>query len=403
MKGCLRTPFEDQAERSSRVNQEFELLMHVRLVIGCQSWKQSMSRIMPQSFYVPRVLSLKSCPSCLSPRTPYILSPRSVASGLLALLNVERDKIGAAPYDGCLCTLVTGVKPFVVRLGVKFSAVCKLAGFLKTLEYWQRDKFWDLVSKFLILCLEMLEISALGLGQELGLLLVLEGVMTNSTYVSHFSFILIPYRFKVRDRCFAMLQGISLRPAFGKHSVLTTDVRSQNCCSCRYIASGELAWLGRYVATELCAWRPSCVRVATELGWSSVATSRRAVCVLGRYVATELGLSLVATKQPSCVLARSLLKSRALFIALPVAKSRSKVFDFLKNGGVCIGVGHRQCFDQAFRDYEFKSEPRDRTACARSSGNRVPVMETEHVENNASGVLSAESSESKKLSLMPLA
>ncbi|KAF3597627.1 hypothetical protein DY000_02020665 [Brassica cretica] len=78
--------------------------------------------------------------------------------------------------------------------------VCKLAGFLKTLEYWQRDKFWDLVSRFLILCLEMLETSALGLGQDLGLLLVLEGAMTNSTYVSRFSFILIPYRFKVRDR-----------------------------------------------------------------------------------------------------------------------------------------------------------------------------------------------------------
>ncbi|KAF3487651.1 hypothetical protein F2Q69_00052315 [Brassica cretica] len=80
------------------------------------------------------------------------------------------------------------------------ALLCELAGFLKTLEYWQRDKFWDLVSRFLILCLEMLETSALGLGQGLGLLLVLEGAMTNSTYVSHFSFILIPYRFKVRDR-----------------------------------------------------------------------------------------------------------------------------------------------------------------------------------------------------------
>ncbi|WZZ70110.1 hypothetical protein YC2023_081480 [Brassica napus] len=46
----------------------------------------------------------------------------------------------------------------------------------------------------------MLETSAPGLGQDLGLLLVLEGAMTNSTYVSRFSFILIPYRFKVRDR-----------------------------------------------------------------------------------------------------------------------------------------------------------------------------------------------------------
>ncbi|WZZ77407.1 hypothetical protein YC2023_097979 [Brassica napus] len=146
----------------------------------------------------------------------------------------ERDKIGSAPYDGCLRTLVEGLKLFVVRLGVKvlmtcFPArplrssfyvavtrrvaadgilygcrrkitMCKLAGFLKTLEYCQRDKFWDLVSRFLILCLEMLETSALGLGQDLGLLLVLEGAMTKSTYVSRFSFILIPYQFKVRDR-----------------------------------------------------------------------------------------------------------------------------------------------------------------------------------------------------------
>ncbi|KAF3599604.1 hypothetical protein F2Q69_00037838 [Brassica cretica] len=92
------------------------------------------------------------------------------------------------PWDS-LCLIQTG-----------FEQVCKLAGFLKTLEYWQRDKFWDLVSRFLILCLEMLETSALGLGQDLGLLLVLEGAMTNSTYISRFCFIMIPYRFKVRDR-----------------------------------------------------------------------------------------------------------------------------------------------------------------------------------------------------------
>ncbi|KAL0656505.1 hypothetical protein Bca4012_077089 [Brassica carinata] len=45
---------------------------------------------------------------------------RSVVSVLLALIRVERDKIGAAPYDGCLRTLVEGIKPFVVRLGVKW-------------------------------------------------------------------------------------------------------------------------------------------------------------------------------------------------------------------------------------------------------------------------------------------
>ncbi|KAF2534429.1 hypothetical protein F2Q70_00030112 [Brassica cretica] len=44
---------------------------------------------------------------------------QSVVSGLLALLKVECDKIGTALYDGCLCTLVEGIKPFVVRLGVK--------------------------------------------------------------------------------------------------------------------------------------------------------------------------------------------------------------------------------------------------------------------------------------------
>ncbi|KAF3567053.1 hypothetical protein DY000_02016604 [Brassica cretica] len=130
-------------------------------------------------------------------RARSLRSDRAIFFGLFSDVScffrraLQRDKIGAVPYDGCLHTLVEGIKSFVVCLGVKFSAVCKLAGFLKTLEYWQRDKFWDL---------EMLEISALGLGQDLGLLLVLEGAMTNSTYIFRFSFILIPYRFKVRDR-----------------------------------------------------------------------------------------------------------------------------------------------------------------------------------------------------------
>ena len=47
-----------------------------------------------------------------------------MVSGLLALLKVENDKIGAAPYDGCLRTLVEGIKPFVVRLGVKVLMTC---------------------------------------------------------------------------------------------------------------------------------------------------------------------------------------------------------------------------------------------------------------------------------------
>ncbi|WZZ86613.1 LOW QUALITY PROTEIN: hypothetical protein YC2023_115192 [Brassica napus] len=148
----------------------------------------------------------------------------------------KRDKIGAAPYDGCLRTLVERIKPFVVRLGVKvlmtsfpvgplwssfyvavirrvaadgilygcrgkttsFRLCVNLRDFLKTFEYWQRDKFWDLVSGCLILCLEMLETSALGLGQDLGFL-------SDRAVTGRLSFFLLrflpdSYRFKVRDR-----------------------------------------------------------------------------------------------------------------------------------------------------------------------------------------------------------
>uniref|UniRef100_A0A0D3CR94 Uncharacterized protein n=1 Tax=Brassica oleracea var. oleracea TaxID=109376 RepID=A0A0D3CR94_BRAOL len=114
---------------------------------------------------------------------------RSVVCGLLVLLRVKCDKIGAAPCEGCLRTLVEGIKPFVVRPGVEI---------LKTF-FPQRDKFWDLVPGSLILCLEMLETSVLGLGQDLGLITALGGAMTTSAYVSRIVFDLIPSRFKVRD------------------------------------------------------------------------------------------------------------------------------------------------------------------------------------------------------------
>ena len=47
-----------------------------------------------------------------------------MVSRLLALLRVECDKIGDVPYDDCLCTLVEGIKHFVVRLGVKVLMTC---------------------------------------------------------------------------------------------------------------------------------------------------------------------------------------------------------------------------------------------------------------------------------------
>ena len=35
------------------------------------------------------------------------------------LMRMKCEKIGVAPYKGCLLTLVEGIKPFVVRPGVK--------------------------------------------------------------------------------------------------------------------------------------------------------------------------------------------------------------------------------------------------------------------------------------------
>ena len=53
--------------------------------------------------------------------------------------------------------------------------------------------------------LKMLNTSVMGLGQDLGLLLVLRGAVTNLPYVSRYNFDLIPYRFKARDRFLAYM------------------------------------------------------------------------------------------------------------------------------------------------------------------------------------------------------
>ncbi|KAF3597970.1 hypothetical protein DY000_02022543 [Brassica cretica] len=51
------------------------------------------------------------------------LAKMTLTLGLIRLF-VESDKIGAAPYDGCLRTHVEGIKPFVVRFGVKVLMTC---------------------------------------------------------------------------------------------------------------------------------------------------------------------------------------------------------------------------------------------------------------------------------------
>ncbi|KAF3511982.1 hypothetical protein F2Q69_00007536 [Brassica cretica] len=58
-------------------------------------------------------------------------------------------------------------------------------------------------------------IFSLRLWQDLGLLLVLAGTMTNSTYASHYSFDLIPYRFKVHNRFSAYMTCLRYYPCVG--------------------------------------------------------------------------------------------------------------------------------------------------------------------------------------------
>uniref|UniRef100_A0A0D3D4F1 Uncharacterized protein n=1 Tax=Brassica oleracea var. oleracea TaxID=109376 RepID=A0A0D3D4F1_BRAOL len=238
MKGCLRTPLKDQAERSSRVNQEIELLVRVRLRPSCVSARSLRSdrTWLDRSLHSDQAWRSDRAVCVRSDRAWLVCGPMailelvrgrfgyvSVVSGLLALLKVERDKIGAAPYDGCLRTLVEGIKPFVVHLGVKVLMTGFPARPLRSSLYVEvirrvaaggilygcsgkttschllRDKFWDLVSGCLIQCLEMLETSVLGLGQDLGLITALGGAMTTSTYASRIVFDLISSRFKVRD------------------------------------------------------------------------------------------------------------------------------------------------------------------------------------------------------------
>uniref|UniRef100_A0A0D3D4Q2 Uncharacterized protein n=1 Tax=Brassica oleracea var. oleracea TaxID=109376 RepID=A0A0D3D4Q2_BRAOL len=285
--------------------------------------------------------------------------------------------------------------------------LCKLAGFLKTLEYWPRDKFWDLVSGCLILCLEMLGTSALGLGQDLGLLLLLEGAMTNSTYVSRFSFILIPYLFRVRDRCFAMLQGFSLSPAFEKHFGLTTDVRNQNCCSC--LDTNNLICdrgIRTEVSRKICPWEEafSFIVLCEVLAFRDLF---RAFLRMFR-IALEvwLGVKDVFTHIAQDVVGQGLdqgtLTFKVVLVYDRVGRRRSGGWGWLPFSAILSFVFPDIVLIKRYR-IRFKSEPRDRTTCALSSGNRVLVIETEHIEDNAAKFLSAESSESKKLSLVPLA
>ncbi|KAF2582366.1 hypothetical protein F2Q68_00004860 [Brassica cretica] len=102
----------------------------------------------------------------------------------------------------------------------------------------------------LILCLEMLETSVLGLGQDLGLITALGGAMTTSTYVYRIVFDLIPSRFNVRDMFSAYVTCMDVFTQIAKDAVgqgLDNGRRSlrgliQNQCgvSCATIACSDV-------------------------------------------------------------------------------------------------------------------------------------------------------------------
>ncbi|KAF3543078.1 hypothetical protein DY000_02007575 [Brassica cretica] len=152
---------------------------------------------------------LRSWPTLTKSGTTTVARPQRIKTGmrhkagmvcklagfLKTLEYWPRDKFWDL-VSGCLILCLEMLKTSVQGSGQ--DLVCKLAGFLKTLEYWPRDKFWDLVSGCLILCLEMLKTSVQGSGQDLGLITTLGGAMTTLTYVSRIVFDLIPSRIKVR-------------------------------------------------------------------------------------------------------------------------------------------------------------------------------------------------------------
>ncbi|KAF2552533.1 hypothetical protein F2Q68_00034654 [Brassica cretica] len=108
---------------------------------------------------------------------------------------LERDKIGAAPYDGCLRTLVEGIKPSVLRLGVKREDY-ELSSHARILA--KRQILGSRIMVFDTIPRDVRDQCA-GFRARPRSITTLGGAMTTSTYVFCIVFDLIPSRFKVRD------------------------------------------------------------------------------------------------------------------------------------------------------------------------------------------------------------
>ncbi|KAF3527260.1 hypothetical protein DY000_02040932 [Brassica cretica] len=105
--------------------------------------------------------------------------------------NTECDKIRAAPCEGCLRTVVEGIKPIVVRPEVEILKTC-----------FPREDY-ELLFRNLTLVFDTMprdvKDQCAGFRASLGLITAFEGAMTTSTYVYSIVFDLILSRFKVHD------------------------------------------------------------------------------------------------------------------------------------------------------------------------------------------------------------
>ncbi|KAF3559160.1 hypothetical protein F2Q69_00013091 [Brassica cretica] len=154
-----------------------------------------------------------------------------VGSGLFTLLKVECDKIRAAPYEGCLRTLVEGSSLSSFVLELRFlepvfqlpvrplrSSYVSCGGYQACCCQWNfilvlREDY-ELSSRNLTLAKRQILGSRIrmfdtmprdardqctGFRAKPRLIMALGGAMTTSTYVSRITFNLIPSHFKVRD------------------------------------------------------------------------------------------------------------------------------------------------------------------------------------------------------------
>ncbi|KAF2594579.1 hypothetical protein F2Q70_00043010 [Brassica cretica] len=179
MKGCLRTLFEDQAERSSRVNQEIELLVRVRLqpsLAGVRSLRSNRAWLVRGPMAILELV-------CGRLGYVSVASRQSVFSGSIEI----RTRFYRKRLSNMLLPMA-----FYIGVEGRLRVVISRSNIGQETNFGSRIRVFDTMPRDVRdQCAE----------------------------------------FRARPRCFTILQRSSLSPAFEKHSGLSTDVRSQNCCN----------------------------------------------------------------------------------------------------------------------------------------------------------------------------